>query len=482
MNEAAYARHLLADLGSAATVAETERHPAIAWAESGAMALTGAAQGPAEICPAPIAACAAGALVALSALSGTRLPFDGAKLLGERAAIAGLPRQGAVSPGGSCRLIACADGWLALNLARDEDWALLPAWLEDEIAPDWSALETALRRHETAALVEHGRLLGLALAPVAPPPDQAPPWHRVLATGPGRGEIPSPAPREREGPGAQRWEGEGRAACDAQWRLRASPSSGSLRSPPSPAMQEKGGAPLVIDLTSLWAGPLAGHLLSLLGARVIKVESLARPDGARRGPASFYDLLNAGKASVALDFATREGRAQLRALIGAADIVLESTRPRALEQLGFDAAALVAERPGLTWVSLTGYGRTPPQAGWVAFGDDAGVASGLSALLPRPDGKPIFCADAIADPLTGLHAALAAWHSHLDGHSRLVALSLQEVAAHCCSIAPPADPAEWRAVLAESGTAAAPPQARQPADSARLLGADTAEILAALSC
>jgi CoA-transferase family III len=433
MNEAAYARHLLADLGSAATVAATERHPALAWAESGAMALTGATEGPAEICPAPIASCAAGALAALSALSGTRLPFDGAKLLGERAASAGLGRQGAVAPGSSCRLIACTDGWLALNLARDEDWALLPAWLEDEIAPEWPALETALQHHETAALVARGRLLGLALAPLAPPPEVAPPWHRILATGPERGEIPSPAP-------------------------------------------------LVIDLTALWAGPLAGHLLGLLGARVIKVESLTRPDGARRGPAGFYDLLNAGKASVALDFASEAGRTQLRALIGAADIVLESTRPRALEQLGFDAAALVAERPGLTWVSLTGYGRLPPQAGWVAFGDDAGVASGLSALLPQPDGKPIFCADAIADPLTGLHAALAAWHGYLAGQSRLIALSLQEVAAHCCSIAPPADPAEWRAVLDEAGIAAAPPQARRAAGTARPLGADTAAILAALPC
>ena len=312
MRENAYARHLLDSLGSTAEPPPgPDRHPAIAWAESGAMALTGAAEGPAEICPVPLASCAAGALTALAALAGTRFPFDGARLLGERAAIAGFTRQGAISPGGSCRLMPCADGWLALNLARPEDWALLPAWLEQEIAADWPALEAALPRYETETLVERGRLLGLALAALAPPPDEPPPWHRVLATGPRR-----PQPKA---------------------------------------------APLVIDLTSLWAGPLAGHLLGLLGARVVKVESLARPDGARRGPAAFYDLLNAGKASVALDFASAEGRGQLRALLDAADIVLESTRPRALEQLGIDAASLVAQRPGLSWVSLTGHGRTPPQ-------------------------------------------------------------------------------------------------------------------------
>jgi len=431
MKEAAYARHLLASLGCDAPVTAEDRHPAVAWAESGAMALTGDAAGPAEICPVPLASCAAGALAALGALAGERFSFDGAQLLGERAAIFGLGRQGAVSPGGSCRLLPCADGWLALNLARPEDRALLPAWLEQEIEFDWPALESALPRYETAPLVERGRLLGLALGPLALPPEDPPAWHRVLMTGPHR-----------------------------------APSK----------------VPLVIDLTGLWAGPLAGHLLGLLGARVVKVESLRRPDGARLGPAAFYDLLNAGKASVALDFAGDEGRAQLRALLDVADIVLESARPRALEQLGIDAAALVAARPGLSWVSLTGYGRMPPQSGWVAFGDDAAVAAGLSALLPRFAGRPIFCADAVADPLTGLHAALAAWHSWLDGQSRLIALSLHEVTAHCCSVTAPADPAEWEDMLDYAGIAAAAPYARPVAGAARPLGADTAEILAALRC
>ena len=63
-----------------------------------------------------------------------------------------------------------------------------------------------------------------------------------------------------------------------------------------------------------------------------------------------------------------------------------------------------------------------------------------------------------------------------------IALSLQEVAAHCCSLTPPADPAGWRAVLDEADIAAATPQARPASGPARLLGADTAEILAALPC
>ncbi|GAB2869516.1 CoA transferase [Nocardioides pacificus] len=52
------------------------------------------------------------------------------------------------------------------------------------------------------------------------------------------------------------------------------------------------------------AGPLCAHLLGLDGARVVKVESTTRPDGARRGPAAFFELLHAGHAQLTLDLAT----------------------------------------------------------------------------------------------------------------------------------------------------------------------------------
>src|SRR3546814_7144714 len=95
-----------------------------------------------------------------------------------------------------------------------------------------------------------------------------------------------------------------------------------------------------------------------------------RVDGARRGNAHFYALLNQGKQCLSLDPATAEGRAQLLCLIGRADIVIESSRPRALRQLGIDAEKLVCSRPGLTWIAISGYGRTVPEAAWIAYGDD----------------------------------------------------------------------------------------------------------------
>src|SRR3546814_1875060 len=68
------------------------------------------------------------------------------------------------------------------------------------------------------------------------------------------------------------------------------------------------GRPFVVDLAPLWAGPLAASLLGMAGGRVVKVESVRRLDGARQGHAGFFDLLNGGKESVAVDFATSEGR------------------------------------------------------------------------------------------------------------------------------------------------------------------------------
>jgi crotonobetainyl-CoA:carnitine CoA-transferase CaiB-like acyl-CoA transferase len=113
--------------------------------------------------------------------------------------------------------------------------------------------------------------------------------------------------------------------------------------------------PLVVDLSSLWAGPLCSHLLQLAGARVIKVESSTRLDGARFGSRPFYDLLNSGKQSVALDLSTNSGRQQLQRLLWRADIVIEGSRPRALRQMGIDAEQLVCSVPGLTWVGISEY-------------------------------------------------------------------------------------------------------------------------------
>jgi crotonobetainyl-CoA:carnitine CoA-transferase CaiB-like acyl-CoA transferase len=435
----AYAARLLADLGQRPLrpLELTDEHPALAWARSGLMALTGTREGAPQMCPAPLAACADGALAALASLApeGRFAGLGGAQLLAERAAITGHSRNGAVSPGGSCRLLEAADGNLALNLAREDDWTLLPAWLEQDVAPDWDAVARAVRGRVASELVARGRELGLAVAVDHLRTDDcgSAPWARL-----NRGH--GPLPQSRPGP-------------------------------------------RVIDLSSLWAGPLCGQLLRLAGAEVIKVESTARPDGARQGPRPFFDLLNAGKASVALDLGSAAGRRQLNELLDAADIVIEASRPRALRQLGIESRQWLADRPGRTWLGITGHGRDPARENWIAYGDDAGVAAGLSAIMREATGQALIVGDAIADPLTGVHAALAAWAAWRGGGG-LVSLSLSGVAAHCAGFQAPAEgwaarTEHWAGVLAHSGVGVAPPQARPQRGLARPLGADAGILEAA---
>jgi hypothetical protein len=430
MTPATYARILLDSLGATATPALIQdcRSAASLWADSGAMWLSGHANGSPRLCPAPLAACAQGAWLALASLNTSKLDplFSAHQLLGERAAIAGLSRQGRTSAGGACRLLPTLDGYLALNLAREDDWELMPAWLEQGVDSEPELL-SILTSYSTELLVERGRLLGLAIAPVAAPSPTAS-WY--------------------------------------QWTRYAPP-----RLPSSTA-------PLVVDLTSLWAGPLCGSVLAQLGARVIKVESTQRPDGARFGPQPFYQLMNAGKESVALDLSCTEGRTQLRSLLSHADIVLEAARPRALEQMGIVAADLVRERPGMTWLSITGYGRREPMREWIAYGDDAGVAAGLSWLMSAGNTDPVFCGDAVADPLTGLHAALLAQTAWQQGGGLLLDLPLFDVVSHCINagtVTADVSAATW--VATEENFSVTKPQARTLSQAAHPLGQDTARIV-----
>ena len=431
LNAADYATRLLQALQQpllAALQAPSE-HPAIGWARSGLMALTGAADGEPRMCAAPLTVCADGALAALAALTpaGTFDDWRGRDLLAERAALAGHVRQGTISPGGSCRLLRTADGWLALNLAREEDWALMPAWLETAAPADWDALAAVLRRRSLDGLVERAQELGLAAADA-----QA-------------------APEARD------------------WFTRISAHASNV-----PAH-----APLVLDLSSLWAGPLCAQLLQRCGARVIKVESLQRADGARQGPRAFFDRINAGKQSLALDLRQATARAQLRTLLAQADIVIESARPRALRQMGIHAEEILCARPGQVWIAISGYGRAATEENRIAYGDDAAVAAGLSRQMFEACGEWMIVGDAIADPLTGLHAALCAWSAWSRGAGGLYALALRDVVAHCLHADAPASDealrqrhAEWTRLAAQAGGATAPraPVATQAASE---LGADT---------
>src|SRR5439155_15408456 len=116
---------------------------------------------------------------------------------------------------------------------------------------------------------------------------------------------------------------------------------------PPPGLSDR---PLVLDLSALWAGPLAAHLLGAAGSTVVKVETAEQQDGARLGDRRFFDLLHGGHDSVVIDAAAPRDRRLLRRLAERADIVVASARPRAFATLGLDPAACCRQSP-TTWVS-----------------------------------------------------------------------------------------------------------------------------------
>ena len=137
--------------------------------------------------------------------------------------------------------------------------------------------------------------------------------------------------------------------------------------------------------------------------------------------------MHAGKEQIAVDFATED----LRRLLLSADVVIEGSRPRALEQLGIDALDVVRQGPQV-WLSITAHGRTEPQRDWVGFGDDAAVAGGLVASWKD---TPCFVADAVADPLTGTAAAGAVIVALRKGGRWLIDCNLAGVSAHVAAAA-----------------------------------------------
>ena len=373
---------------------EVSGDPLADWARSGVVSLTGHPDGPPLVPPGDAASLAGriGARLA-AATAGSRHPvrLDGAALLAERAAFTGHRRQGQTSAGGATRLLPTSDGWAAVSCARPDDPLLLAALVGAELPSDpWPAVAAWLRAHTGAELAQRAAPLGLAAAPV----DRATPPDLDRATPPGLDRATPPATRR----------------------------------PRSPA------GLLVVDFSALWAGPLCAHLLGLAGARVVKVETPQRLDGARRGNRAFYDLLHAGHRAVLLDPATAAGRGALAALVAAADIVIEASRPRALAGFGLDAAEAVEQ--GTVWVSITAAGRGSPRIG---FGDDVAAGAGLVARDER--GQPVFCGDALADPLTGLVAAELAMSAAGDGRGVLFDVSMSGVVAGTLTAHPsPAPP------------------------------------------
>ena len=301
------------------------------------------------------------------------------------------------------------DAWVA---ERDVDEVL-------ELATAWRIPNAPIVNGENAPSYEHFRQRETFVSnPTDGATNPRPPYRISSAT------LRTPQPVPRLGAGS----------IDASPR---SPRHGDGRGPlPFSGLR-------VLDMTAYWAGPLVGHLLAMLGAEVIHLESPSRPDGARlvggvpqtedryweRGP--IFAALNSNKKSLAVDLSKPEGLDLVRRLVGTCDVVVENFTARVLDQLGLSYESLREVKPDLVMCRMPGFGLDGPWRELAAFAFVIEDASGLTWMTGHPDQLPIepYC---VGDPNAGLHALfglmLALEHRHRTGEGSLVEAAMVDAA------------------------------------------------------
>ncbi len=215
---------------------------------------------------------------------------------------------------------------------------------------------------------------------------------------------------DRPGPSFRPAPARGEHTGTVDWEPRPAPTGGAS------------GLPLagvrVIDLTCFWAGPSASVTLAALGADVVKVEAVQRPDGMRftstRPPeddqwwewAPVFCGTNAGKRGVTLDLGASEGRDLLLALVADADAVLENFSPRVMEQFDLGWPVIQEANPAAVMVRMPGFGLDGPWRDRTGYAPTMEQLTGLAWITGWEDLPPIVPRGP-CDPLAGQHAAFA---------------------------------------------------------------------------
>lgn len=169
----------------------------------------------------------------------------------------------------------------------------------------------------------------------------------------------------------------------------------------------------VLDLATLFAGPLSATLLGDFGAEVIKVEHPAKPDPCRgHGPSKhgvglWWKLLGRNKRAITLDLSKPGGRTTLLRLAATADVIVENFRPGTLEKWDLGWEELSAANPRLILARVTAFGQFGPYAHRPGFGTLAEAMSGFAAITGEPDAPPTLPPFGLADSIAGLATAYA---------------------------------------------------------------------------
>lgn len=361
--------------------------------------------------------------------------------------------------------LACADGYVNIHCANDEQWRRLvsvmgdPDWAANDLfatgesrAMFWDALKPLMAswfaersRNEVTELLQAQRIVCF--------PDQtmadlladeqllARDWFREI---PGRIKVPGPAFRMAGMTTTELTRDEPVDVAAAVVRDGPAPF-GTLTGRATAAEQDPG--PLsgirVIDLSTVIGGPLATQILGQLGADVIKVESRSHPDLTRTsgpypvghtGPdaSGYYHGLNAAKRSIVLEVGTPRGRALLDRLLARGDVLIENYSRSAAAKLGMSADELLARHPHLVYLSQTGLGRTGPHRDYVTYGPQLMARAGWNTAMgaTEDDGTPLSGGGQFTDQFSGAHEVLAVIAALVqrerDGHGQHIDVAMLE--------------------------------------------------------
>lgn len=181
----------------------------------------------------------------------------------------------------------------------------------------------------------------------------------------------------------------------------------------------------VLDLSRVLAGPWCGQVLADLGAEVIKIERpgvgddtrgwgppyMKAADGSDSSEAAYYQSTNRNKLSVALNLATEEGQALVRALACECDVLIENYKAGSLAKYGLDYDSLSTVNPRLVYCSITGFGQTGPRAEEPGYDFIIQGMGGLMSITGEKDGVPGAGPQkvgvAVSDVMTGLYSVVA---------------------------------------------------------------------------
>ena len=175
----------------------------------------------------------------------------------------------------------------------------------------------------------------------------------------------------------------------------------------------------VADFTAFWAGPFATQFLGALGADIVKVEGVRRPDGMRfsAGRPPTWDqwwewgpvflCSNNNKRGISIELGTDAGRAAALKLIAASDLVIENFSPRVMENFDLQWDAVSAANPHAVMVRMPAFGLDGPWRDRVGFAQTMEQATGMAWITGHAQGPPVI-PRGVCDPIAGLHAAFAA--------------------------------------------------------------------------